>query len=376
MKSVEVKIKTLTPIYTGGIDGRSDQVHLQSIIGSMRWWYESIVRGYGLTACDPSFHSCLYNPDIKSKKVEQQICAVCQTFGATGYARRFHLSLVSDDALAWSKSDPINIRPPGRTRGWYLNAGRFGSETFLLTGEDTVVDRILSLLYMLEKYGSLGSKPQLGYGLFCIESVKSKAQTVSIQPSFTLQTGQELVGELPDLRTFTFFRFRFNPPTSTWWTQVPGLLELRNRRDDWTILESQAAKGIVPVTPPLKNHLRYGQQWPASVTPWLFGTMHGDERVRSRINFSWAYHSDPFWEIRGWVYFPQDNTGRALIENIRQLKDTIENPNNWLRALGLEPNPKLQAEVMLQPRLTSWKIRSTQEVDSFLRETLSERFGK
>ncbi|HHF52316.1 MAG TPA: type III-B CRISPR module RAMP protein Cmr1, partial [Candidatus Aminicenantes bacterium] len=40
-----MKIKTLTPIWTGGVGGRCDRLHETGIIGSLRWWYEAIVRG-------------------------------------------------------------------------------------------------------------------------------------------------------------------------------------------------------------------------------------------------------------------------------------------------------------------------------------------
>lgn len=45
---MEIKIKTLTPIWTGGFEpGKMDRIHETGIIGSLRWWYEAIVRGLG-----------------------------------------------------------------------------------------------------------------------------------------------------------------------------------------------------------------------------------------------------------------------------------------------------------------------------------------
>ena len=38
-----VKIRTLTPLWTGGLDGTMDRIHETGIIGSLRWWYEAIV---------------------------------------------------------------------------------------------------------------------------------------------------------------------------------------------------------------------------------------------------------------------------------------------------------------------------------------------
>jgi CRISPR-associated protein Cmr1 len=378
MKSVEIKLSTLTPVYTGGIDGKSDQLHSQGVMGSLRWWYEAILRGYGVRACDPSLHGCRYNSAL-SLSAKQQLCLACQEFGATGYARRFRLEVLAQDAVAWVQRDlPLNIRPYGRTRGWYLNAGRVGTETLVFTGEDETVNRMLCLLGFLEKYGSLGAKPQHGYGVFKIEQVKDHqtGKTVSLPQSFNLSPQDAPPGELPDLRTFTFFRFRFSPPNPNWWTQVSGLRELRTRRDDWAILEKQATQGMIPVAPALKNQIRYGQQWPNSIEHWLFGTVRGNERLRSKLGFSWAYRVADGWEIRGWVYLPQDQTGRAFHaypENLRQLRAALEDPQNWLRALGLEPSLSLRAEVIIEPKLTAWLPRTASDVDYFLRQVLRER---
>ncbi len=47
MGKLAVKIKTLTPIWTGGVDGTMDRIHETGILGSLRWWYEAIVRRWG-----------------------------------------------------------------------------------------------------------------------------------------------------------------------------------------------------------------------------------------------------------------------------------------------------------------------------------------
>lgn len=38
MEPITIKIKTLTPIWTGGADGACDRVHETGILGSLRWW--------------------------------------------------------------------------------------------------------------------------------------------------------------------------------------------------------------------------------------------------------------------------------------------------------------------------------------------------
>jgi CRISPR-associated protein Cmr1 len=60
MKSMSIEIETLTPICTGGVKGDCDILHETGIIGSMRWWYEVIVRWLGGDACDPTEHGCIF----------------------------------------------------------------------------------------------------------------------------------------------------------------------------------------------------------------------------------------------------------------------------------------------------------------------------
>lgn len=84
MKELKVILKTLTPLWTGGADGKSDRLHETGIIGSLRWWYEAIVRGLGGIACDPrGGQGC---PDKEGNH-----CAVCELFGCTDWRRKFRL---------------------------------------------------------------------------------------------------------------------------------------------------------------------------------------------------------------------------------------------------------------------------------------------
>lgn len=41
---MEVKLRTLTPLWTGGVDRTSDRLHKTGLIGPLRWWYEALVR--------------------------------------------------------------------------------------------------------------------------------------------------------------------------------------------------------------------------------------------------------------------------------------------------------------------------------------------
>src|SRR5947209_238049 len=102
---VTINLNTLTPIWTGGVEGKVDRLHATSVIGSLRWAYEILVRGVGGNACDPSQHSCIYDKN----QPNYNLCDVCQIFGATGYSRRFRLLVTNENHLHPATLLPRNI---------------------------------------------------------------------------------------------------------------------------------------------------------------------------------------------------------------------------------------------------------------------------
>ncbi|MHA1300529.1 MAG: type III-B CRISPR module RAMP protein Cmr1, partial [Candidatus Helarchaeota archaeon] len=90
MQKYILKIKPLTPIWTGDANKKNTIMRETGIIGSLRWWYEALIRGLGGTACDPtsdekSSGKC---PDVKGN-----YCDVCELFGCTSCARKFKLEV-------------------------------------------------------------------------------------------------------------------------------------------------------------------------------------------------------------------------------------------------------------------------------------------
>ena len=48
------ELRALTDIWTGGADRSNDKLHLSGLKGSLRWWYEALVRDLGAKPCDPT----------------------------------------------------------------------------------------------------------------------------------------------------------------------------------------------------------------------------------------------------------------------------------------------------------------------------------
>ncbi len=73
MQTLTIRLRTRTPLWTGGIDGSMDRIHETGLLGSLRWWYEAIVRGLGGWACDPTEGDRC--PDRQGR-----YCDVCKVF--------------------------------------------------------------------------------------------------------------------------------------------------------------------------------------------------------------------------------------------------------------------------------------------------------
>ncbi len=169
---IEVKLRTLTPLWTGNVDRDSPSLKETGLLGSMRFWYEAWVRALGGSACDPASkgHKCEYKGEKGS------ICNACQLFGCTGWARKFRIECTGFEStpLFLVTSSKIN-------QGWLKrifekqNNALFGRASLKLTAEDkNNEDVLLATLSMMAKYGGLGAKTQHGFGQFIIENLDTK----------------------------------------------------------------------------------------------------------------------------------------------------------------------------------------------------------
>ena len=212
---MRIFFNTLTPIWTGGVDKSSQAIHETGIIGSMRWWYEGVVRGLGGYVCDPtnqnnsSNKACKYNPEKP-----EEICPACKLFGCTGWRRQFKLTVDGLDPIPlFFFASPKVYTMAGnwlwRMFGGYDTGGTktgkgqnitftFGSKvlwgrnasmsiTPLGMNGRSIEKKLNSLLKLISHWGALGAKGQNGFG---------KIELIS-----ELQTDFEIVRE--DIRSCT-----------------------------------------------------------------------------------------------------------------------------------------------------------------------------
>lgn len=78
------QFRALTDLWTGDVNGKTNRLITTGLLGSIRWWFEVLVRGLGGSACDPSSTEC----------EDRNHCVVCELFGCTGWARKFRFQVL------------------------------------------------------------------------------------------------------------------------------------------------------------------------------------------------------------------------------------------------------------------------------------------
>jgi CRISPR-associated protein Cmr1 len=162
--TVNIECKPLTPVWTGDAHQKSGQLRETSLVGSLRWWYEAILRGVGFYACDPSTGSCVYEESDKLKG----LCLACQLFGGTGYSRRFRLEIEAESTSGQTLE--VRLKNPGIAdhRGWRIpkeltKPFRLKFVPLFLEGFDTA--DIGLALRLIERFGAFGAKTSQGQGM-------------------------------------------------------------------------------------------------------------------------------------------------------------------------------------------------------------------
>jgi len=350
---MQIVLKTLTPLWTGGIERICDRVHETSIIGSLRWWYEAIIRGLGGSACDPSSEKrCPQKSDESGKKVH---CIACDLFGCTDWQRRFRLRL-NDGQMVYPQqnvNELINIRPTGRSRGWYYGAGQRSindsilGQIKLLRGDTINITQQTAVpLLLASKWGALGAKIQHGFGVVQATLSENGIQIQTDLKEFFNYIEQKKVecrqsptsSNMPKFNEFFFSKFRFIL-TGNWWEKVDGLndtMKLRKNNEHNQIKKKQIQDEInrldqwistngysVPIAPSVKNQLYLNPKTNYLSTLKsnnqvvdLFGTAKRNYKKAARINISSAYQcSENLWETRVWGWVPGDITQRGQVMN-------------------------------------------------------------
>lgn len=290
---MELNLITLTPVWTGGVEaGKMDRIQETGIIGSLRWWYEAIVRGLGGQACDPSkrdkcgFDAKKYREstatDERQRLRDACLCDVCQVFGTTGWKRRFRIEVVDQRVKPTSLPEVVRAQRSYKVNGrentptWWLwakdarNDQKPREGSFSLRIENLFPDFdpqiIAGLIQFLVDWTAIGARAQLGFGV-----VKTDVGRLDVRPLYkwlTAVKGSSRYPELPSLQNIFLARVQVSNTTN----QEPFNLKYDLRR----LFAND-------------EDLRH----------FIMGTVKGN-RMAAKVKMSWPY-GNGLMRVWGWV---------------------------------------------------------------------------
>jgi len=186
---MELHIKTLTPLWTGGAyAGKVDRIHETGILGSLRWWYEALLRGLGGKVCDPSEDACQFDVEKYEEShclSDAGLCDVCQVFGATGWQRRFRLVITDQTQQDTSSPTRISaqcINPKTRKEPtWYFpDHPRAGSLSIRIQSRDSKFSPAVigGLIQFIADWAAIGAKTQMGFGVIKLQNGRFETKSL------------------------------------------------------------------------------------------------------------------------------------------------------------------------------------------------------
>jgi len=302
---MQIGLNFVTPLWTGGASRQANRVQNTGLLGSLRWWYEALVRGLGGYACDPTGdHRCL---------AEKGLCSACQVFGATGQAKAFRLSLeqtrMASQRPYGLTDDVVRSRRAGRDgqpARYYFPEGLLGQAGFSvlprLPNDTATPNLLLSLLEFIRRYAALGAKTNLGYGLF--EWITSPAEleqapklSQQVESRATARAGNNPLW--PDLRRMFFATVQLPKP----WSAV-GFVDFKNDLR-MAVRTSPVIQGDVP-DPRDQDRLRH----------FLLGTVRENPNQASKIKMALL---PGMQTLRVWGWVPEQLPGRLSRDVILDL---------------------------------------------------------
>lgn len=292
---MKIQLKPLTPLWTGNAIGKGDRILETGIIGSLRWWYEAIIRGMGYYACDPTVKPCKYDPD----KGLISICHVCQLFGCTGFGRHFRL-MIEGGVSATTPPLEVKMKNLGDAahRGWRVPSSIVNtplSVAFLPMREKLGELEITSLCYTLrfvEQHGALGGKISQGQGVVNITGVSNHSKLLDYdtwknkidhQPANESDINMPCA---PDLRDFIGVKIQIEEgilDAKQIWNVIP--LEAKVNGQNW-IPKKEA--DWIPSAPTVRAKLR---QWlhNSKNVPGFYDNLHKERhRLMGTTNSKWG----------------------------------------------------------------------------------------
>ena len=306
MEEYTVKIKALTPLWTGDAERKSNEIRETGIIGSLRWWYEALIRGLGGNACDPT-------SDNRCPDKDGNHCDACELFGCTGWARKFRLEVEFNTTIpeVW-----VGTRRK-RKRGYnYLKrnvAGFMADGAIVLefiplrkisSKEWALLNKTLEII---ANYGGLGAKISQGNGV--IEIVENNLPYGDRKPESAILKKEGNTIKSPNLNDFFFYKFhiKFKEDISNlidnevFWTHQSDHYGFIDNWENWKKLWNDYH--LLPISFHIRNAIRHLEN-DKNKRHKVFG----ESGNGSRVFVSHGYKIDEkIVEVRIWGYGAANN---------------------------------------------------------------------
>lgn len=365
---MNITFKTLTPIWTGDIDNKSVKILENGILGSLRWWSEAINRGFDYAVCDPT-------NETRCPDENQKYCYTCHIFGSTGRRRLFKMYCDGGESLF---QRILNIRPVDRNRGWYYpGSGLVGNISILITPFDVKKFKksfICLPLIIASKWGAIGAKIQLGYGVINpiqIPELNYNQILHEYQSEYLpniKHSRQNVSFNYPNIKDMFFCKIKFHTKSDDWWKACNGIKNWNNGRKNFRGLindrdfQKWIQQGIIPVAPAIKDWLRFHEginlfDQRDRNTPnfiFLYGESRNNQKKSSKINISCAYClKRSNWEFRLWGWIPKSN--RSPLKNRDLYLNNLKNCLNGSLPNLSVPWKKIFGSKIENPQLITWR---------------------
>lgn len=299
---MEINVKTLTPLWTGGVEaGKCDRIHETGILGSLRWCLEVLVRGMGGNSCDPTEQKC---------SSKNGLCEVCKIFGAEGQKRRFRLEVQEAQVSDASVQHPMKAnrtytdsKGHQKTPTWYFqNPPKSGSFTIQIQSlhPDFKPEVIGGLIQFSADWLALGARSQMGFGVIQVE--ESRIDTQTLYDWLMTTSGSNICSDLPSLQNI--FLAQIQPKDANYSFEEKDTFNLKydlrrlfRTEEDTTQQQGQGNKPISKKEKEISGDQRKQEE---KLRHFIMGTVEDDRQV-AKIKISRSYKDNKLMRVWGWV---------------------------------------------------------------------------
>jgi len=249
-----VKIKTLTPLWTGDAYRKGETLRETGIIGSLRWWYEALIRGLGGTACDPTDTQC----NDKSR------CDACELFGCTGWSRKFRLEVntereITNLSFFIGSRKYIGAKRP--VSGVVTKAPAVLTFTPLKEISSGEWQLLRESLQIIADKGALGGRTSQGNGAIKVIENNLPVKNSKISLKGTRANNINCINR-PNLADFFFWKYKINfakdiadlIKEKLFWTHASEHFNIPDNWDQWKKVWKDY--GILPIAFHVRDTLR------------------------------------------------------------------------------------------------------------------------